>query len=195
MQAGMHEIAVNVIVHYKASASVVFLCSFIMVLIRVFILHLLRKARGCCMHVFSSISIIAKCKVVLHCMMYGFRRYAHARVQARAKKLFFISQRCILLFYNIFLRCISLLTGSKPEVSWISGCQSWNKVWKAYTRIFSKTKLTFLISLIVVLATFGTWVSGINIPVLKFHTVHRTCFVLSILFISAKCLRHSSLNK
>ena len=39
MQAGMHEIAVNVIVHYKASASVVFLC---------------RKARGCCMHVFSS---------------------------------------------------------------------------------------------------------------------------------------------
>jgi hypothetical protein len=33
MQAGMHEIAVNVIVHYKASASVVFLCLFIMVLI------------------------------------------------------------------------------------------------------------------------------------------------------------------
>ena len=32
MQA-MHEIAVNVIVHYKASASVVFLCLFIMVLI------------------------------------------------------------------------------------------------------------------------------------------------------------------
>jgi hypothetical protein len=36
MQAGMHEIAViavNVIVHYEASASVVFLCLFIMVLI------------------------------------------------------------------------------------------------------------------------------------------------------------------
>ena len=33
MQAGMHEIAVNVIVHYKTSASVVFLCLFIMVLI------------------------------------------------------------------------------------------------------------------------------------------------------------------
>jgi hypothetical protein len=33
MQAGMHEIAVNVIVHYKAGASVVFLCLFIMVLI------------------------------------------------------------------------------------------------------------------------------------------------------------------
>jgi hypothetical protein len=34
MQAGMHEIAdVNVIVHYKASASVVFLCLFIIVLI------------------------------------------------------------------------------------------------------------------------------------------------------------------
>jgi hypothetical protein len=29
MQAGMHEIAVNVIVHYKASASVLFLCLFI----------------------------------------------------------------------------------------------------------------------------------------------------------------------
>jgi hypothetical protein len=61
MQAGMHEIAVNVIVHYKVSASVVFLCLFIMVLILklyacvVFILHLLRKARGCCMHVLSSI--------------------------------------------------------------------------------------------------------------------------------------------
>jgi hypothetical protein len=58
MQAGMHEIAVNVIVHYKASTSVVFLCLFIMVLINtlcgVFILHLLRKAKGCCMHVFSS---------------------------------------------------------------------------------------------------------------------------------------------
>jgi hypothetical protein len=26
MQAGMHEIAVNVIVHYKASTSVVYLC-------------------------------------------------------------------------------------------------------------------------------------------------------------------------
>ena len=33
MQARMHEIAVNVIVHYKASASIVFLCLFIMVLI------------------------------------------------------------------------------------------------------------------------------------------------------------------
>jgi hypothetical protein len=37
MQAGMHEIAVNVIVHYIntkiASASVVFLCLFIMVLV------------------------------------------------------------------------------------------------------------------------------------------------------------------
>jgi hypothetical protein len=33
MQAGMHEIAMNVIVYYKASASVVFLCLFIMVLI------------------------------------------------------------------------------------------------------------------------------------------------------------------
>jgi hypothetical protein len=33
MQAGMHEIAVNVIVHYKASASVVFLCLFIMAVI------------------------------------------------------------------------------------------------------------------------------------------------------------------
>ena len=58
MQAGMHEIAVNVIVHYKASTSVVFLCLFIMVLINtlcgVFILHLLRKGKGCCMHVFSS---------------------------------------------------------------------------------------------------------------------------------------------
>ena len=57
MQADMHEIAVNVIVHYKASASVVF---FMFVyngfntLCGVFILHLLRKARGCCMHVFSS---------------------------------------------------------------------------------------------------------------------------------------------
>ena len=58
MQDSMHEIAMNVIVHYKASASVVFLCSFIMVLILyvefLYILHLLRKARGCCMHVFSS---------------------------------------------------------------------------------------------------------------------------------------------
>jgi hypothetical protein len=33
MQAGMYEIAMNLIVHYKASASVVFLCLFIMVLI------------------------------------------------------------------------------------------------------------------------------------------------------------------
>jgi hypothetical protein len=33
MQAGMYEIAVNLIVHYKASASVVVLCLFIMVLI------------------------------------------------------------------------------------------------------------------------------------------------------------------
>ena len=64
MQAGMHEMAVNVIVHYiKASASVVFLCLFIMVsilyqLCGVFITHLLRKARGCCMHVFSSLKMI-----------------------------------------------------------------------------------------------------------------------------------------
>ena len=51
----------TVIVYYKASASVVFLCLFIMVLILyvefLYILHLLRKARGCCMHVFSSICI------------------------------------------------------------------------------------------------------------------------------------------
>jgi hypothetical protein len=47
----MHEIAVNVIVHYKARASVVFLCLFMMLLIR--------KARGCCMHVFSSISLLS----------------------------------------------------------------------------------------------------------------------------------------
>ena len=33
MQAGMHEIAANVIVHYKASASVVFLCLFILIII------------------------------------------------------------------------------------------------------------------------------------------------------------------
>jgi hypothetical protein len=55
--AGMHEIAVNVIVHYKASASVAFLCTNyngLNTLCGVFILHLLRKARGCCMHVFSS---------------------------------------------------------------------------------------------------------------------------------------------
>jgi hypothetical protein len=31
---------------------------------------------------------IARCKVVLHYVMGGFRRYAHARVQARAKKCF-----------------------------------------------------------------------------------------------------------
>ena len=58
MQDSMHEIAMNVIVHYKASASVVFLCLFIKVLILyvefLYILHLLRKARGCCMHEFSS---------------------------------------------------------------------------------------------------------------------------------------------
>jgi hypothetical protein len=55
----MHEIAVNVIVRYKASASVVFLCLFIMInglntLCGFFILYQLRKARGCFMHVFSS---------------------------------------------------------------------------------------------------------------------------------------------
>ena len=47
MQAGMHEIAVNVIVHYKASASVVFING-LNALCGVFILHLLRTARGCC---------------------------------------------------------------------------------------------------------------------------------------------------
>jgi hypothetical protein len=46
------------------------------------------------------------------------------------EKLFSILQRCILLLYNIFLRCISLLTGNKPAVSWISGCEPWNKMWK-----------------------------------------------------------------
>jgi hypothetical protein len=56
MQAGMHEIAVNVIVHYRASTSVVFMFVYngLNTLCGVFILHLLRKARGCCMHVFSS---------------------------------------------------------------------------------------------------------------------------------------------
>jgi hypothetical protein len=41
------------------------------------------------------------------------------------------STLCISLFYNIFFRCILLLTGHKPAVSWISGCQPWNNVWKA----------------------------------------------------------------
>jgi hypothetical protein len=62
MQAGMHEIAVIVIIHYKASASVVFLCLYngLNTLWGVFILHLLRKARGCCMHVFSSNMMITE---------------------------------------------------------------------------------------------------------------------------------------
>jgi hypothetical protein len=37
MQAGMHEIAVNVIVHYKASASVVFLCLFILMVLILYV--------------------------------------------------------------------------------------------------------------------------------------------------------------
>jgi hypothetical protein len=56
---------------------------------------------------------------------------ASTSLQPCTKKMFFILQRCISLFYNIFLRCISLLTGNKPAVSWISGCQPWNKFWKA----------------------------------------------------------------
>jgi hypothetical protein len=72
-----------------------FLCLFIMVLILyvefLYILHLLRKARGCCMHVFSSYTWvcenIAECKVVHHFVyvMDGFRCYAHARVQTLSK--------------------------------------------------------------------------------------------------------------
>jgi hypothetical protein len=63
--------------------------------------------------------------------MDGFRRYAHARVQALSKyKLFFILKGRILLFYSRFLFLISLkslqkyntvfsliLTGNKPAVS------------------------------------------------------------------------------
>jgi hypothetical protein len=127
---------------------------------------------------------IAKCKVVLHYVMDGLRRYARARVQARTKKMSSILQRCISLFYNIFLRCISLLTGNKPAVSWISGCQPWNKVWKACinTNFVEDEPDVFLnwVNLIVVecwmLAMFGTWVSVINISVLKFHTVLALCF-------------------
>ena len=65
MQAGMREIAANVIVHYKASACISCVFMFLGInynglntLCGVFILHLLRKARGCCMHVFSSTILI-----------------------------------------------------------------------------------------------------------------------------------------
>jgi hypothetical protein len=59
----------------KASASVVFLCLFIMVLILfgVFILHLLRKASGCCMHVFSS---PVKIMVVMIILQYRRAEYS-----------------------------------------------------------------------------------------------------------------------
>jgi hypothetical protein len=55
MQAGVHEIAANVyIVQLLTSALVVFLCLFdgLNTLCGVFIVHLSRKARGCCLHVF-----------------------------------------------------------------------------------------------------------------------------------------------
>ena len=61
MQAGMHHIAVNVIVHnhynnikLRISCVFMFVYNGLKTLSGVFILHLLRKARGCCMHVFSS---------------------------------------------------------------------------------------------------------------------------------------------
>ena len=57
----MHHIAVNVIVHnhynnIRLPISCVFMFAYngLNTLSGVFILHLLRKARGCCMHVFSS---------------------------------------------------------------------------------------------------------------------------------------------
>jgi hypothetical protein len=83
-------------------------------------------------------------------------------------------------FYNIFLRYISLLTGNKPAVSWINGCQPWNKVWKACinTNMVEDEPDVFLkINLIVnILAMFETWASVINISKLKFHTVLALCF-------------------
>jgi hypothetical protein len=110
--------------------------------------------------------------------MDGLRRYAHARVQARTKKMFFILQRCISLFYNIFLRCILLLIGHMTAVSSFSGCQPWNKVWKACINtnfVQDEPEVSLKINLIVV-AMFGTWVSVMNISVLKFHTVLALCF-------------------
>jgi hypothetical protein len=67
-----------------SSASVVFLCLFIMIngfnaLCGAFIPHLLRKARGCCMHMYFL--VVQWFKVVLHfvyVMNDGFRPYAHA---------------------------------------------------------------------------------------------------------------------
>jgi hypothetical protein len=112
-------------------------------------------------------------------VMDGLRRYARARVQARTKKMVFILQRCIWPFYNIFFAMNSLLTGNKRAVSWISGCQPWNKVWKACinTNFVEDEPDVFLkVNLIVVLAMFGTWVSVTNISVLKFHTVLALCF-------------------
>jgi hypothetical protein len=68
---------------------------------------------------------IAKCEIVVYYVMDGFRHYVHAPVEARAKKLCFSFCKDVasLLLYNIILRCFSLLTGNKPAVSWISGCQ------------------------------------------------------------------------
>jgi hypothetical protein len=61
MQAGMHHIAVNVFVHnhynnirLRISCVFMFVYNGLNTLCEVFILHLLRKASGCCMHVFSS---------------------------------------------------------------------------------------------------------------------------------------------
>jgi hypothetical protein len=72
----------------------------------VFILHLLRKARGCCMHVFSSTRVcenIAKFKVVLHLFMswtvFDVMRMREYRLWLNT--LFFILKGRILLFYSI----------------------------------------------------------------------------------------------
>jgi hypothetical protein len=126
---------------------------------------------------------ITKCKVVLHYVMDDLRRYARARVLARTKKIFFhFAKKYFSVIQCInFLRCISLLTGNKLAVSWISGCQPWSKVWKACVNTNCVENEPdghgFLkINIIVILAMFGTWVSVINISVFKLHTVLALCF-------------------
>ena len=134
---------------------------------------------------------IAKFKVVLHYVMDGLRHYANARVQALTKKMFFILQRCVLLFYNIFLRCILLLETGVQFHELVTV----NRETKCERHICINTNFVedepdVLLNLIVVMANnvsdLGRCYKHFSITI-----PYRTWFVFSISFMSAKFLRHS----
>jgi hypothetical protein len=72
MEAGVHEIAANVIF--------MFVYNGLNTLCGVFIIHLLLKARGCCMHVFSSI-LMTYCGIFLVKVLQSSHRISPKVVQ------------------------------------------------------------------------------------------------------------------